>query len=315
MYRFVSSVKPIVLKKAYLKLYNIQLLQTKFDTLMAAYPEIKAILPNDISAKKLLVGNFKYLTKVYCAFTGYLNGKPNIERSSIKKAFVGGGFNYESHKTKIANFLMDITNQFEIHNCIYCDLEEVTTFAKTNGTKVRKFDTEHVLDKGECPLVGMSLYNFVPSCRTCNGADIKGVKTIGDTETEIARLSPTAEGYDFTNKVKFEVKILTPGIEDLKATSYVDNYEIDFIIREAVYQKFISLFELKPRYNHSLAKLELLKWRDIRRRNPDNQVKHLADIYNVSFAEMFEELFELGLRRREHYPMEKARRDVMLIDQ
>ena len=64
MYRFVSLIKPIVLKKAYLKLYNVKLLQKKLDTIMATYPEIKAVLPDDISAKKHLVGNFKYLTKV-----------------------------------------------------------------------------------------------------------------------------------------------------------------------------------------------------------------------------------------------------------
>lgn len=314
MFRFVSSIKPFVLKKSYLKLYNVKLLQAKFDVLMTAYPEIKAVLPDDISAKKLLVGNFKYLTKVYCAFTSYLNGKPTKDRLSIKNAFVRGGFNYDSHKTKISNFLMDITNQFEIHNCIYCDIEDATTFTKANGTKVRKFETEHVLDKGDCPLVGMSLYNFVPSCRICNGPDIKGTKTIGDTETEIARLSPTAEGYDFANKVKFEVKILTPGVEDLKATSHVDDYEIVFNIGEALYQKTIDLFELKSRYNHGIVKLELLKWRDIRRRNPDNMVQQLADIKMIPFGEMFEELFELDFRRRMHYPMEKARRDVMLID-
>lgn len=314
MFRFVSSIKPFVLKKSYLKQYNVKLLQAKFDVLMTAYPEIKAVLPDDISAKKLLVGNFKYLTKVYCAFTSYLNGKSTKDRLSIKNAFVRGGFNYDSHKTKISNFLMDITNQFEIHNCIYCDIEDVTTFTKANGTKVRKFETEHVLDKGDCPLVGMSLYNFVPSCRICNGPDIKGTKTIGDTEIEIARLSPTAEGYDFTNKVKFAVKMLTPGVEDLKATSCLDDYEIDFNVSEALYQKSIDLFELKSRYNHHIEKLELLKWCEKRKMYPDSKVQKIADDLMIPFGEMFEELFELDIRKREHYPMEKARRDVMLID-
>lgn len=314
MYRFVSSRNSVELKKAYLKEYDIPKLQIKLDRLMAKYPEIKAVLPDDISAKKLLVGNFKYLTRVYCAFTGYLNGKTNKEQKSIKTAFRNGGFKYNTYKKKISNFLVDVANGFEIYNCVYCDIEDVTTFTKANGNKVRKFETEHVLDKGRCPLVGMSLYNFVASCRMCNGPAIKGTKTIGDTESEIARLSPTAEGYDFTNKVKFEVKMLTPGVEDLKATSCLDDYEIDFNVSEALYQKSIDLFELKSRYNHHIEKLELLKWRDLRRKNPDNMVQQLADLKMISFGEMFEELFELNLRRREHYPMEKARREVMLID-
>ena len=314
MYRFVSSRKSVDLKKAYLGKYNIGQLQKKLDRLLVAYPEIKAVLPNDISVKKLLVGNFKYLTRVYCAFTGYLNGKTTDEQNSIKAAFINGGFKYDSHKKKISNFLVDAANGFEIYNCVYCDIEDVRNFTNANGNKVRKFETEHVLDKGKCPLVGMSLYNFVPSCKTCNKADIKGTKTIGDTEVEIAKLSPSAEGYDFENKVKFEVKVVTPGVDDLKAISHVDDYEIVFNISEALYQKTIDLFELKSRYNHGIVKLELLKWRDIRRRNPDNMVQQLADIKMIPFGEMFEELFELDFRRRKHYPMEKARRDVMLID-
>ena len=169
MYRFVSSRNSVELKKAYLKEYDIPKLQRKLDRLMAKYPEIKAVLPDDISAKKLLVGNFKYLTRVYCAFTGYLNGKTNEEQKSIKTAFINGGFKYDSHKKKISNFLVDVANGFEIYNCVYCDIEDVTTFTKANGNKVRKFETEHVLDKGRCPLVGMSLYNFVASCRMLYG--------------------------------------------------------------------------------------------------------------------------------------------------
>lgn len=313
MYRFVSSQRPVVLKKAYLKEYNVKELQRKLNILMMNYPEIKEVLPKNISAIKLLVGNFKYLTRVYCAFTDYLNKKETEEKNAIKKTFKDKGFNYDNHKSKIAKFLKNNTNGFEIHNCVYCDLEDITTFTKTDGTEVRKFETEHVLDKGECPLVGMSLYNFVPSCGTCNGTAIKGTKTIGDTEVEMARLSPSAEGYDFENKVKFEVKILIPDIDDLKAISHTDDYEIDFNVREALYQKIIDLFELKSRYNHGTVKVELLKWRDKRRENPDNKIQENARLLERSFKDTFEELFELDLRRREHYTMEKARRDVMLI--
>lgn len=313
MYRFVSSQRPVVLKKAYLKEYNVKELQRKLNILMMIYPEIKEVLPKNISAIKLLVGNFKYLTRVYCAFTDYLNKKETKEKNAIKRTFKDKGFNYDNHKSKIAKFLKNNTNGFEIHNCVYCDLEDITTFTKTDGTEVRKFETEHVLDKGECPLVGMSLYNFVPSCGTCNGTAIKGTKTIGDTEVEMARLSPSAEGYDFENKVKFEVKILIPDIDDLKAISHTDDYEIDFNVREALYQKIIDLFELKSRYNHGTVKVELLKWRDKRRENPDNKIQENARLLERSFKDTFEELFELDLRRREHYTMEKARRDVMLI--
>lgn len=313
MFRFVSPKNPVELKKTYLAQYNVNLLQKKLDNLMIDFPNIKAVLPGDITAKKLLVGSFKYITKVYIAYTGYLNARRPEENTAILSAFVQGGFNYDSHKSKIAKFLMDMGNGFEIHNCVYCDLEDVRMFTKGDGSSVRRFETEHVLDKGVCPLVALSLYNFVPSCGTCNGPSIKGTKTIGNTEGEIAKLSPSAEGYDFDGKVKFEVKIVTPSTTDLNATTHADDYEIDFNIIENIYQKSIDLFELKQRYNNEREKIELLKWRDKRRSNPNNIVQQFADIKKVTFDEMFEEMFELNLRRREYYPMEKARREVMML--
>lgn len=313
MFRFVSSKKSIELKKEYLAKYNVKLLQTKLNALMVKYPDIKAVLPADISARKLLVGNFIYLTKVYSAFTNYLNGKLQEERTQIISDFVNDGFKYESHKSKIAKFLTDASNGFPIHNCVYCDLVDVTTFLKASGQEVRNFETEHVLDKGLCPLVALSLYNFVPSCGTCNGPALKGTNTIGDTEAEIVKLSPSSEGYDFNGKVTFEVKIVTPGATDLRPVSHKDDFEIDFNVMEDIYQKSIDLFELKSRYNALTVKTELLKWWEKRRSYPDNIVQQMADMNKISFEEQFEDVFELDLRRREHYPKEKARREVMML--
>ena len=312
MFRFVSSRNSVKLKKAYLAQYNVRLLQSKLDNLMANYPDIKAILPDDVTAKNLLVGNFKYLVKVYIAYTCYLHEKTSEERSIICNAFKKGGFNYESHKSKISNFLMNIDNGFEIHNCVYCDLEDVTTFTKADGSRVRKFETEHVLDKGECPLVALSLYNFVPSCRTCNSSDIKGSKTLGDTASEIVKLSPSAEGYDFDGKVRFEIKTITPGAPDLNIISHPDDYEIDFNVTDKIYRKSIDFFELKSRYNSGNNKIELLKWRDKRRHNPDNIIRQFAEIKKTTFEDVFEEMFELNLRKLQHYPMEKARREIIM---
>ncbi len=313
MYRFVSSANRVELKNAYLKWFNVRLLENKLDNLMKVYPEIKDVLPDGMTAKKLLVGSFGFLTDVYWSFTTYLRGKSKTDRAAILKAFVDGGFNYNSHESKIRRFLMDSANRFEIHNCVYCDLEDVYTFTKADGKKVRQFETDHVLDKGECPLIALSLYNFVPSCGTCNGVNLKGTKTIGDTKWEVAHLSPSAEGYDFDGNVTFEVKMSNPNASDLKPETHPYDYEVGFIVRKQAdfYWKSIELFELQSRYNHDEVKKVLLKWREMRRRYPDNVVKEFASIRMISYAEMFEDLFQLKLRKWER--MEKARREVMLM--
>ena len=83
---------------------------------------------------------------------------------------------------------------------------------------------------------------------------------------------------------------------------------------DSIYQKSIDLFELKQRYNSGNSKTELLKWMDKRRCNPDNIIQQIADIRKITFEEAFEEMFELELRKRQHYTMEKARREVMGLD-
>lgn len=313
MFRFKSSVNPVELKRRYLKKYKMKSLQRKLNALLAAYPEIKDELPDDCDAKKLLIGDFKYLTKVYFAFTGVLEGKSDDEGKVIRKAFVDGGFDYKNHSGNIGKFLTDPANGFEIYNCVYCDLEEVTSFVKGAGVKVRGFETEHVLDKGECPLVALSLYNFVPSCGTCNGAAVKGTKTIGDTLDEVVKLSPTVNGYDFEEKVRFVVNYLNPKADDLKALTHLGDYEIGFDVKDCIYQKSIDLFELKSRYNKDVPKSELIKWWRRKRIYTDNKLKEVAADLGMTLEETIEEQFELNLRRTKHYPMEKARRDVMMM--
>ena len=59
------------------------------------------------------------------------------------------------------------------------------------------FDLDHFLPKSICPLVGLSFYNFVPSCSVCN-EKLKGADRIGETDKQkLIQLSPTSEQYRF----------------------------------------------------------------------------------------------------------------------
>lgn len=311
MYRFSSSLPIATLKSRYLNKYNLSLLQRKFDVVKNRYPNLFAVLPADISARKLLVGNFDYLAKIYFAYKAYVANIPEADANAISTD-LNGVFKYSSHSTKIRDFLIDPNNGFEIFNCIYCDLVSVRVQTMPDGTTKRKFETEHVLDKGECPLVALSLYNFVPSCKTCNGADYKGTNPVGNTENEVVKLSPTSFGYDFAGQTKFVVNPRNPNFDDLDSQNHPDDYEIDIVYKDNIYKTSSDLFGLIARYNERIVLVDMLKFRDQARSNPLNIVKQFAEIKGCTIEEMYNELFELDLRRREHYPMEKARRDIML---
>lgn len=311
MYRFSSSLPIATLKSRYLNKYNLRLLQQKFDRVKNRYPDLFAVLPADISARKLLVGNFDYLAKIYFAYKAYVAAISEADANAISTD-LKDVFKYSSHSTKIRNFLIDPNNGFEIFNCVYCDLVSVRVQTMPDGTTKRKFDTEHVLDKGECPLVALSLYNFVPSCKTCNSPDYKGTNPVGSTENEVVKLSPTSFGYDFAEQTKFVVNPRNPSFDDLDSQNHPDDYEIDIVYKDNIYKISSDLFGLIARYNERIVLVDMLKFRDKARSNPLNIVKQFAEIKGCTIEEMYNELFELDLRRREHYPMEKARRDIML---
>mgnify|MGYP005841913927 CR=1 len=69
--------------------------------------------------------------------------------------------------------------------------------------------------------------------------------------------------------------------------------------------------ELKQCYNNKFWKKELLKWRDKRYNYPDNITQQLANLRKVVIKFVFEEMFEFNSRRNS--PMEKARREIMML--
>lgn len=179
------------------------------------------------------------------------------------------------------------------------------------GKRVRRFDTEHVLDKGNCPLVALSLYNFVPSCTTCNGPAIKGTQTIGDTKDEIVKLSPTNPAYNFWNNVLFVVNPKAT-IAWKKREDIPDNFEIDFIYKDATYKKSVDLFGLKSRYNTDCL-MEALRWLDKKDRFTPKMLHDYADLEGCSEDAICEREFKIDIDRKEHNLYRKMKEDLIGI--
>ena len=67
-------------------------------------------------------------------------------------------------------------------------------------TDANQFDLDHVLPKGECPIIGLSLFNLVPCCATCN-EKLKGEKELARAKDDWLKLSPTYRGYKWEDDV------------------------------------------------------------------------------------------------------------------
>lgn len=304
MYRFESSVSPKDLEKEYKAIYTHAGIQRKWNSRKRTCPELDLTLPNGVNPEDLLTMKYDKLVEVYLLYRQVYNGLP-AARQSVLNTAAAEIFSYQSFGGKIKKFFLEKNNGFEIHNCVYCDLKDVRSL----GEGKNQFDTEHILDKGECPLVGLSLYNFCPSCTTCNRT-YKGANPIGSGERQMKKVSPTSKQYDFYNKVKFVLTMQPDAVGRIKF-DHPEWYEVDFDYGDDDYQAVTGLFDLKSRYNLPQNKQQALEWRSLAMKNRGISLK-LAAWLNFKTEEQYkEDIFHLEAHRRVHSLMLKLQEDMM----
>ena len=309
MYNVVYRHKKQIIQR-FKELFRGTNVQKKWNNATKTNPYVAGSLPRGVTAEMLLTAPFPTLVDVYAHFKDYLDTLPSDTENENLKSTLAKLFNYNSASAKIHNFFVDMMNGLSIHHCYYCDLNDISSYTDHQGKRHNQFDIEHVLDKGACPLVALSLFNFVPSCSHCN-QDLKGTKLIGGTIETAKRLSPTTNGYDFYHKVKFVVTP-KPNAHSLEVDKkYVDDYEVDFVFKNNIYSYVVDIFNLKERYNQNQAKGVAIDVMDTIRRNPPAHIQALADLEHVSYDEKFEEIFKMKYYRDNHYSMMKMREDLI----
>lgn len=309
MYQFISKLDNTTLCNNYLTCYDIDNLNSSLDITLSKHKGLKRVLPRGYkTASKILVAPFSVLSEIYFSYIAFVSTLSASNKSAINKD-LSSIFNYDSKVMQIAKFLMDPMNQFEIYNCVYCDLKSVKGYYDTQERRHRRgFQTDHVLDKGKCPIVGLSLFNFVPACSDCNSRAHKGTKTLGDNQAEAMCLSPTSEQNLFCDEVKFYLNVLNPEISDLNLFEKDKDVEIDFKGETIKYNKTLSIFRLKDRYNS--CKSELIDPIFSMRKYPPSKIQSIAEVLELNAAEVFEDKFQFIKRASEKAPMEKCRRDI-----
>ena len=309
MYRFCYNIDKSDLEKAYKALYSTVDFAVEWKSLVLKHPELKGVLGRGMTAERLLTAPFEKLVDVFFMYKTKTAGMEEKDKDTlgedIKKLY-----NYDSYKNSIGDFFNNEAHKFEVHNCVYCDLKPVYAFKKRNGKKLRQYQIEHVLDKGTCPLVGLSLYNFVPSCDTCNGQGIKANNTIGDTIPQVKKLSPTTDSYNFDDNVHFFIAAVSEDATYKDRKDHSDDYEVDFTYEDTDYQKSVDLFELKSRYNTEYRK-EILGWADDRDFYQEVQIIAMAQSLGITYDEMYERIFHLKQSKEDHWLKDKARRDIL----
>lgn len=226
----------------------------------------------------------------------YLNTINNASTSDLSKKL----------QIKSQHILAEISKLLPLKSIDYLASEGIKNKWWRNKDKIRllfpkyknHFDIDHVLDKGTCPLVGLSLMNFVPSCQVCNQR-LKKIKVLGDRIRNIpkAHLSPSSGSFDFDEKVKFIINPIPKNDGSLPnpadAIDDRDFFELDLVVKDSDFVDFIEIFYLKERYN--FHKTEGLYWIQQKERytdaNIDMMVNGLKGIPGMTKDRIKEDIF------------------------
>ena len=173
------------------------------------------------------------------------------------------------------------------------------------------FDLDHFLPKSKCPLVALSLMNFVPCCPICNEKLKKDDELGGLDKAALLKLSPTSNDYNFDKNVEIRV-ICNNGPNGLLAQKHPDDYIIKFCTNDKDYQKeIIDEFHLDERYNYH--KCEALRLQDLMLNYPKEKIQAISVAlkgYRTE-VEIREDLFGSRFSEEHHRCFDKLRRDIL----
>lgn len=263
-------------------------------------PKVKSFFEKELTIKTCYFCNMDFVNS-FEDRNDYHNFEDFIKRANKKELMKIKGIGDEKSKAIIAQ-RNDIDNSRLIQNLLKKHNEIVLE------KKYSHFTLDHLLDKGSYPLVALSLYNFVPSCYSCN-SKFKGTKQFINNSS-MAYLSPTSDKFSFEEDVKF--KLYFHNAKDISVIQDKNDYILDFSYskNQDEYEKYINTFKLKGRYIfHKDEVINLLKKKE---RYSTSQLDEISSIVNVSSEQVKKDIFgkELFENNIQDMSMTKFKQDI-----
>ncbi len=265
------------------------------------------------TVRKLLTADVNVLADVYERFVALpipstLPGPNGKDVRSDAYNELDGIFNYsDKYSSKIATFFCNHADDLNISSCHYCELAYVNTYDVIDGSDAKKhkhFDLDHFLPKSKCPILGLSLFNFVPSCQVCNSR-IKSNNTIGADKLEWVQFSPVSETYNFDKDVTIRLRMHTgPDTKFRKKGEYYiyfrckNNFDVP-----------VKAFHLEERYE--FHKIEAMRLRQLKAQYPLSARRKIAKLLGFSEAKVKEDIFHEKFLKENDRCFAKLTRDML----
>ncbi|WP_134703795.1 hypothetical protein [Ammoniphilus sp. YIM 78166] len=181
---------------------------------------------------KVVIGEPSVLNDIILYVEQYYGREVKLAKETLKKKL----FKYENFRDRKPSKndpekwgAYQLVKELKVQVCPYCNRMYTSTILTESGKTRPALD--HFFDRATYPYLGVSLYNLVPSCNTCNSS-LKG-KTMFKLDTH---LHPYMEG--FGDKIKFTIKLYSGNQKN--AMDFIlgkpEKYNIKFKVSEEARQ-------------------------------------------------------------------------------
>lgn len=278
-------------------------IETKWNDWKQKYDKMNTL---NCTAEYLLTAPFDELVDIFVKFKA-LGYKPSPKRQPPHPALdtLADIFKYTSgFDGAIADFFIGHADLLQIHTCYYCEMSYVNTYTYLENGKLekkRQFDVDHFLPKAVCPCLGLSLFNFVPSCQVCNSR-IKLENLPSDVPDELKVLSPSSSNADFETNIAVRLRMI-PQNKGLLGKRYI------YFRTNKPYDKHVSFFHLEERYE--FHKSEALRLKKLKQRYPDSNIRKIAKLLNRKEKTVKEDIFHTKFLTEEGRCFRKLTLDIL----
>lgn len=186
-------------------------------------------------------------------------------------------------------------------------LKKTDLTIKTDNT-ANHFTLDHIINKADYPIVGLSLYNLLPCCYACNSKFKRNDHLIDVSNESDSLLSPTSKNFTFNEDNKFSVFFNSTNIN----FSHIKNNN-DFSLRLLTstnhdqYNKYIKLFKLNERYAVNFHKQDVTDLTQKSQRYNKVKIKQIAELLGCTQEQVKTDIFGAIITEKNLAKMPKAK--------
>lgn len=268
------------IKTVYETVFNYETLQPKISKFFMDYSE-------ELNLKTCYFCNIDYINSIHISVLDILQIG---NEKDLKKL---DGINTKA--TQIIKYREK--NKINSTSAVKSIINHKTNFQNMKNSKIERshFTLDHFLPKAKCPILALSLYNFIPSCSACNS------RFKGEDELLETYLSPTSKDFSVNTDIKFKL-FIEGDLSDKKFKLELTHSDIS--------KDYVNTFKLKGRYaSHQDEAIQLLIKKE---KYSESQIKEMADILKISPEQIKKDIFgkELFDGKVQDKSFSKLKRDI-----